>query len=208
MASAIIHICVAKKIGEKLNINNIDFLLGSIAPDIAKINGESKNKTHFIDIKEDVPNIKFFLSKYQRFLENPFELGYFIHLYTDKLWYENFIINIFSNNSIKLKDGTILTGTNEFIRDIIYNDYTNVNIDLIDKFNLDLKLFYEDINLDKTFIKEYPISKIKLLIDKMGIIIANSNSNHTYSLDLNNIEDFINDSTNIIIEKIIEIKNK
>lgn len=208
MASAIIHICVAKKIGEKFNINSTDFLLGSIAPDIAKIIGESKSKTHFIDIKENVPNINLFLSKYQKFLEHPFELGYFIHLYTDKLWYEDFIVDIFSDNSIKLKDGTILTGDNEFIRDIIYNDYTNMNIDLIDKFNLDLKLFYEEINFDKSFIKEYPVSKIKLLVDKMGVIVANSNSNHTYSLDLGNIEKFINNSANIIIDKIIELKTK
>ncbi len=208
MASAIIHICVAKKIGEKFNINSTDFLLGSIAPDIAKIIGESKNKTHFIDFKQDIPNIRLFLSKYKKFLNNPFELGYFIHLYTDKLWYEDFITEVFCGNSIKLKDGTILTGNNEFIKNIIYNDYTNINIDLIDKFNLDLKLFYEEINFDKSFIKEYPVSKIKLLVDKMGVIVANSKSNHTYSLDLENIEKFINSSANIIIDKIIELKTK
>ncbi len=205
MASAIIHLCVAKKVGEKLNINNTNLLLGSIAPDIAKIIGESKNKTHFINIESDIPNIKYFLSKYQKYLDNSFELGYFIHLYTDKLWYESFITKVFCGNSIKLKDGTVLTGSNEFIKDIIYNDYTNINIDLIDKFNLDLNLFYEDISLNKTYIEEYPISKIKLLVDKMGIIIANSNSNHTYMLDLDNIVRFIDESVDIIVNKIDEL---
>lgn len=207
MASAIIHLCVAKKISEKLNLNDERILLGSIAPDIAKIVGESKNKTHFINIKNDIPNINLFLSKYQEYLTNSFELGYFIHLYTDKLWYESYMTEIFFNNSIKLKDGTILTGSDEFLKKIVYNDYTNINIDLISTYNLDLKIFYNDICLDKTYIEEYPVLETKLLIDKMGVIIANSKSQPTYSLDLENIEKFIDESADTIIKEIKEIQN-
>ena len=36
MASAVIHLCVAKKVNEKLKMNERELLLGSIAPDISK----------------------------------------------------------------------------------------------------------------------------------------------------------------------------
>ena len=201
MASAIIHLCVAKKIGEKLNILNNDLLLGSIAPDIAKVIGENKNTTHFIDVVEDIPNVNYFIKKYGQYLNNNFELGYFIHLYTDKLWYEQFD-RLFLNDTIRLKDGTILVVGANKVREIIYNDYGNVNIDLIDKYSLNLKLFYEDIILTKTYIDEYSIEKTQLLLDKMGIIIANSKNGPTYSLDLTEIEEFIETTTDTIINVI------
>ena len=49
MASAIIHICVAKKIGERLNKSSKDYYLGTIAPDISKEIGETKYKSHFLE---------------------------------------------------------------------------------------------------------------------------------------------------------------
>jgi hypothetical protein len=205
MASAVIHLCIAKKIGEKLNNKSELLLLGSIAPDIAKIVGQGKAATHYIDTKDDIPNIKNFLSKYQEYLDNPFELGYFIHLYTDKLWYDNFITNICCNNSIKLKDGTILNTTPAFLTNLIYNDYSNINVDLIDKYELDLSLFYREVSLKKTDIDEFPIDKTNLLLEKMGLIIKNSKSNPTYSLDLEKIEEFIDSSVEIIVDKINEI---
>lgn len=42
--------------------------MGSIAPDIAKLVGETKQKSHFLyNEKEDVPNIKMFTNKYKNF---------------------------------------------------------------------------------------------------------------------------------------------
>jgi len=202
MASAIIHLCIAKEVGLKTGYNNKELLIGSIAPDVAKIVGRHKNTTHFIAAKDDVPNIELFLSKYKNNLNSAFELGYFIHLYTDKLWYKYFVERIVCNNSIKLKDGTILSVTNEFLAYIIYNDYTNINIDLIDMYQLNLSLFYNEINNVETVIKEYPAQDTQKLIDKMGIIIANSKANPTYSLDLSEIESFIDFAVEKIIKKL------
>ena len=69
MASAIIHIAIAKCLENKLNIKNKkDYYLGSIAPDISKQIGQTKQKSHFLyDTKEDVPNINMFIQKYQNF---------------------------------------------------------------------------------------------------------------------------------------------
>ena len=196
MASAVIHLAVAKELEKDLNIKyKKDYYLGSIAPDLAKQIGETKDKSHFIiNSPQDIPNINLFVNKYKKFKKNDFELGYFIHLYTDKLWYEDFIPNIESNNSIKLLDGTIMQTTPDQITHMIYSDYTNINIDLIENHNLDLSLFYEEFKKPKTKIDEIPIDKLNILINKMGIIIENSKRERTYTFDTYVVEKFINNA--------------
>ena len=196
MASAVIHLAVAKELEKDLNIKyKKDYYLGSIAPDLAKQIGETKDKSHFIiNSPQDIPNINLFVNKYKKFKKNDFELGYFIHLYTDKLWYEDFIPNIESNNSIKLLDGTIMQTTPDQITHMIYSDYTNINIDLIENHNLDLSLFYEEFKKPKTKIDEIPIDKLNILINKMGIIIENSKRERTYTFDTYIVEKFINNA--------------
>ena len=196
MASAVIHLAVAKELEKNLNIKyKKDYYLGAIAPDLAKQIGETKDKSHFIiNSPQDIPNINLFVNKYKKFKKNDFELGYFIHLYTAKLWYEDFIPNIESNNSIKLLDGTIMQTTPDQITHMIYSDYTNINIDLIENHNLDLSLFYEEFKKPKTKIDEIPIDKLNILINKMGIIIENSKRERTYTFDTYIVEKFINNT--------------
>ena len=57
MASAIIHLAVAKKLLDYIKVENKkDYLLGSIAPDISKQIGSSKVSSHFlINTKPDNP---------------------------------------------------------------------------------------------------------------------------------------------------------
>ena len=193
MASAIIHICVAKEIEKNLKIKNLkDYYLGSIAPDIAKQIGRSKKESHFLyNEKDQVPNIDMFIKEYPDYKNNDFDLGYFIHLYTDKLWFDGFIDTLTYNSSIKLLDGTILNLDTEEIDNLIYNDYTNLNVQLIDEYNLDLSLFYEDFVIPNSKIKEIPIDKLNILIDKMSIIIENSKEEKAYLFDISNIKEFI-----------------
>ena len=134
MASAIIHLAVAKTLEQNFNIKNKkDYYLGSIAPDISKQIGENKQKSHFLfNSLDNIPNIELFTKKYPNFKNNSFDLGYFIHLYTDKIWFKIFLSKILAGNYIKLLDGTIINTTPEEIQNIIYQDYTNLNIQLLD----------------------------------------------------------------------------
>ena len=147
MASAIIHIAVAKEINKNLHMNEKELFLGTIAPDISKHLGKSKVKSHFLTNKDsDLPNLEEFLNKYKDNLNNPFIMGYYIHLFTDYLWFKYFIEEISNNNDyIKLLSGDNLKCSKEEITKLIYNDYTNLNILLIDEYNLDLSLFYEEL---------------------------------------------------------------
>ncbi len=209
MASALIHIAVAKVLENKLNIKNKkDYYLGSIAPDISKQIGETKEKSHFIyNEKEDIPNLELFTNKYKKFYNNDFELGYYIHLYTDKLWYGNFQNELICGNSIKLLDGTILNEpTGEFCK-YVYQDYTNLNIQLIDQYNLDLSLFYEKFEIPKTSFNDIPLEKLNILIDKIGIIIENSTQDKCYIFDMYLVNKFIKETSISLYNELKKYRN-
>lgn len=201
MASTIIHMCVANELNKKLKRNNKEILLGSVAPDISKIVGENKIKSHFENNDYSI-NLDKFLNKYKKQLDNDFLMGYYIHLYTDKLWAENFTSNLISNDCVKLLDGTQIILNKEELFYYIYNDYTNMNLSLIDFYNLDLSLFYEDVLIPNIEMDEIPINKLQLLIDKAGIIIENSKEEKKYIFDMYSVKDFISSCVNIIYKDI------
>lgn len=205
MASAIIHICVAKKINEKLKRNENALFLGAIAPDISKLIGETKEKSHFLTtMKKNVPNILEFMQKYKDDLNHDFELGYFIHLYTDKLWFDGFIDRYVLGDSIRLLDGTEIGISEEEATHLIYNDYTNLNIQLLDEYGLDLSLFYLPLSYPDTKINEIPIDKLQILVDKMGVIVKNSTQKVPYVFDITKVKQFIEETSDIIYQKLIE----
>ena len=208
MASTIIHLAVAKELERRRKDikNQYDYYLGSIAPDLAKQIGMSKDESHFIknSYKENVPNLKLFEYKYPNYQRIPYDLGYYVHLFTDKEWYTNYIDNVTQENSLRLLDGTIIASTKEEIQQLIYSDYTNLNVKIIEAYDLDLSLFYEEFKVPETDIIELPAEKIDILINKMGIILQNSTNEKTYSLDIESIKNFINQTVDKL-EKELEI---
>ena len=164
MASVMIHIAVASEINKSINRDRTKLLLGSIAPDLAKIMGERKERSHFI-IKQytNIPEISLFLRKYKKHLNDDFVLGYYIHLYTDYCY-----------NIIKKLDGTTVRCTESQMTKYIYNDYTNLNTRLLDEYDLDLKIFYNDLPKLNDIIEEIRMDKLNYLIDKTSLIIENA----------------------------------
>ena len=198
MASAIIHIAVAKKINEQLKMNEKELFLGTIAPDISKHIGQDRKISHFLD-ENRIPNLNLFLKKYNNSLNIPFIMGYYIHLFTDYLWFKYFFNEITNlNTSITLLNGDTLKCSKEEINKLIYNDYTNLNILLIEEYNLDLSLFYEEIEIPKIKFTEIPLDKLQIIVDQMGIIIENSKKEKTYSFNIDNVKQFINTCTDLI----------
>ena len=56
MASSVIHMTIASEINKVLKRDNNKILIGSIAPDISKLLGETKARSHFLDSKESIIN--------------------------------------------------------------------------------------------------------------------------------------------------------
>ena len=207
MASAVIHLVVANELNKKLNRDSNKLLIGSISPDISKLIGENKIKSHFIsEVGSDIPDIGKFLNKYKSNLTDDFVLGYFIHLYTDYLWFKYFMSELYNDTMIKRLDGSVVKYDEDTLINYIYNDYTDLNIKLIDKYNLDLKIFYNELPKFNYIIEEIPMNNIKLVVDKMGIIIENSKESKIYMFDLKNIEKFIDICVDLILSIIDECR--
>jgi len=204
MASSVIHMCVAKKINEKLKLPLNMLLLGSIAPDISKHLGETKTRSHFLtDGKtEDIPR---FLEKYKNQLNHPFIMGYFIHLYTDFLWNKYFISEIIENDTITLLNGEKVPASEDLYQKLIYNDYTNLNVQLLDEYDLDLSLFYEEAVLPQIEMDEIPVDRLSVLINYTSVLIENTKENKNYTFNLKNIKPFIETSSDLIYLKIREL---
>lgn len=209
MASAITHLCVAKKVNEILKRNEKEFFLGNIAPDISKQIGETKIKSHFLTGEgRDIPQLDFFLSQYKESLkDNAFNLGYYCHLFTDMIWFGMFINNYcnFEQTEITYYNGEVKKLDKDKIIKLLYNDYTNLNIKLIDKYNLDLSLFYEDCPIIKSEIKEIPIDKLQIIIDKMGIIVENSKERKNIIFNPESIYRFIDKTADDFIFNLKEM---
>lgn len=206
MASSMIHIAVANEINKVLKRNNKHILIGSIAPDIAKHIGMTKKDSHFQDTDEDLPHLDKFLNKYKDNLDDDFVLGYYIHLYTDYLWFKYFEPDFYKNGVIYKLDGTIENVPFDKKRDYFYNDYTNLNIKLIDEYNMDLSIFYEEVPKFESIIKEIPMDKIDIIIDQAGIIIENTKENKAYVFDMEVINKFIHTSVEYILSNLKDIK--
>lgn len=206
MASTIIHLAIAKKILEQVKVKRPkDYFLGAIAPDISKQIGETKEKSHFlINTHNEIPNIDLFIKKYHDFKNNSFDLGYFTHLYADKIWLEDVFFKIVNGRTIKLLDGTTLESSGKEIIDMLYSDYTNLNTKIIEEYDLDLSLFYDEFTVPKTNIQEIPVDKLDILINKMSILIENCKNEKTYTIDMQIINEYIEHTTKEILKIIKE----
>lgn len=195
------HLCIAKEVNKYLHMDERALLLGAIAPDLSKELGETKEISHFLDhsSEDDLPNIDHFLRKYRQDLHNPFTMGYLIHLLSDKYWFRDYI-NVYISRYTHDKDKKTLTYS--ALRSVIYNDYTNINIDLIEHYNLSLDIFFNKYSLPQSNITEIPINKLPVLIDKLSLIIKESTTEKTFVFNTNDIIEFISASVKYIIKDI------
>ncbi len=136
MPSIAAHMVVAKQVGQILKIEDPEFIKGNLLPDIIK----NKNSHHKIKGNHfSIPDLNYFKTNLD--LYNPLYLGYYTHLLLDYYFLEQFIPKNISNLDV-------------FHTKIIYNEYDNLNYQLIQKFHL-------NINYLKTTLK-----KFKVKIDK------------------------------------------
>ena len=207
MASSMIHVAVANELNKKLKRNNKLLLVGTIAPDISKLVGESKLYTHFLDGNGDVPNLTRFLNNYIKYLNDDFVLGYYIHLYTDYLWFKYFIPEIYdeSKNLITKLDGTIVNCHGHMAEMYIYNDYTNINERLVNDYKINLDFLYDNDLVFDDIIREAHMDKMDLIINKTKEIYEGCKIHRDYVFDMDNINNFIELSVKLISSDLEEL---
>lgn len=205
MPSTIIHMAVAKEINSKLKRDNSKFMLGAIAPDLSKEVGLDRNVSHFIDNEDGIPNLNLFLGKYKNFLNDDFVLGYYVHLFTDYLWFKYFLTEIRNKNIITKLDGSMIKYTGRMSLIYIYNDYTDLNMKVIDEYGLDLKIYYNKIPKMNNIITEIPMDKLNVLLNKTGKIIENSKSHKNMVFNMEHIRRFIKTTIDLLDGNLNEI---
>jgi len=127
-------------------------------------------------------------------------------LFTDYLWFKYFITNfIKESKAYKLNGETTNLNEQDKLK-LIYNDYTTLNRILLDEYELDLSMFYEEKPKFKNIIKEIPMDKIQTIIDKAGIIIKNATPTKSYIFDIEIINKFIDFSVSNILANIDNLK--
>ncbi len=196
---------VAKRINDALKRDYDKVLYGSIAPDISQCLGEPRKYSHFLN-DDGLPDVNRFLEKYGNKLDDDFVLGYFIHLYTDYFWFNYFITELVSHNVITKLNGDSVKLNGNMLRQYIYNDYTNLNVLLINKYSLDFEFLYSDeVRNTDILIDEIPSDKMNVLFDKAVSIVQNSKVRKSFVFDIDNIDRFISMSVNLILNEIESI---
>ena len=132
-------------------------------------------------------------------------MGYYIHLFTDYLWFKYFVPNFYQDNMVTKLDGTVVECKGKMLDLYIYNDYTNLGMRLLDEYNLNLKIFYNDIPELENIIEEIPMDKINIIVNQVANIIEKSREYKEFIFNIENIKSFIKLSTELILSKIKEI---
>ena len=101
MPSWNIHLAIAKKLNEKLNVEKNSFYIGNLLADVDKEQNISRKTTHYDNLickncpTEQLPNIEEFLKDYKEKLNNnSLILGYYSHLLAD------YFYNNYGNNKL------------------------------------------------------------------------------------------------------------
>ena len=121
------------------------------------------------------------------------------------LWFKYFLTEIRGKNIITKIDGTKIKYTGNMDLIYIYNDYTDLNMKVIDKYSLDLKIYYNDIPIIDNIITEIPIDKLNILLDNTGQIIENSKSHKNMVFNMEHINQFIKTTIELLDGNLKEI---
>lgn len=187
MGSAVMHLCIGKKIAKKLNNSDRkEFLIGNLAPDLSKLTNQSKYISHFLkkitinDSEREVPDLEKFIKKYKDRLNEPFVQGYLCHLISDDVWFReyipNHVISITEDKSqILLRDIDDYIPYDDF-KKMMYSDYTMTNKYLFELYKLNLKKF-DNMDIEDPNMKEFEFEEIHRLVEQISYYLEYSECN-------------------------------
>jgi len=92
MGSRVMHYCITARLAQELQIDDDQFYLGGIAPDVHKNMNTPKAISHFVKTENGgqiTADYLGFNDKYLSSMNEPFYRGYFYHLISDVIWVED-----------------------------------------------------------------------------------------------------------------------
>jgi len=142
------HLYISEQIRKKYGFGN-DFLVGAILPDIKKLNGENRDKTHYIVERKKnrvisrLPEVDNYIQDSKGEENKEIRYGYISHLIQDNIWFSDFIpkfgeeIGVDSYNDqiyvFPKEQKKIIRTKSEFL-DRLYGDYKVFNLKIKEEF--------------------------------------------------------------------------
>lgn len=171
-----IHLAIAKKVSDKLNVDLDSLMLGSVLPDICKErNHQISHFQHGENDLEGLANPDKFINKYKDKLDNPVILGYLVHILTDRFYneyiFKNFYIYDENDNGI----GIYLKGKKKLINGDTRKHLKHRELNIYDKWlmNHGYVSKFSDNDCVKKVIN---IDEATFDIDKLNKYILSSNN--------------------------------
>lgn len=223
MPGYVIHMAAASRLLEEKGETNssfIDaFLLGNIIPDAMA--RDDKKASHFWDDEtyknlNRIPNMDAFMLEYGDNLENPFVLGYYMHLLLDNLfvreyWSEHFDMLDKDMNQETLydkvqymrlkKDGMVYPREEFFSDSLYYGDYDRMYPYILERYNIQFPKNINVLNKDRIPITqingEEAIPILQRMLDKAGSL-CDRNGNNKKQLKIFELEHIYS-----LVEKIV-----
>lgn len=225
MPSSIIHRCVSKRVLEKGNLFDkkdelFEYEIGSIAPDSWRNSKrfkesilpkkEKRKYSHFSIDGEFIEQYIDFYNKYKNQLNNPFMMGYFVHLLTDNRWRNTMFYRCFDKDgSIILLDGSTLNGEKGVRKELLHKESKKMAYLLAKHFKLE-----EVRQLNEEELKSLPqMDEIEFdgLNDTIKYTNIESNSDPGNDLLVYKLEDFvlgIEECSDYILKQLNDFKQK
>ncbi|QJD83039.1 hypothetical protein [Cohnella herbarum] len=152
MGSRVMHYCISTLLAKELRIDDEQFLLGGIAPDVHKNMNTTKKISHFARTDSEgklFVDLYGFHEKYLSNMMDPFYLGYFYHLVSDVIWVER----VYNQKIRALPQPDKKEAQLKY-----YRDFWRLNGKLIDYYSLEIKQlevkFIEIDEIDYRFLPE------------------------------------------------------
>lgn len=179
MPGIVAHMSVAKMVGEKLGITDLDFYRGNLLPDILK--GDKMDTHYKVQGKVfHIPDCDYYRNHFD--LSNSLFLGYYTHLLLDYYFMDDFIPGITTNRDI-------------FHDKIIYEDYDKSNQTLIQYFGLDVKELLSILVFDG---EEIDSKRLKTNLE----CLQKSKEGETQVIPIDEFILFLEESASLIVQEI------
>lgn len=213
MGSMVMHLCAAFEANKQLKLDKNKFMVGSIAPDINKLQTGSRQDTHYI-VKKIIDGKEYELPDLERFVKenkekivfDPYAAGYYCHLIADEIWFRDIMpkyVDVLSDDKNSIK----LVGQDEFIpykeyQDTVYDDYSKINNFLLEKYNVDIDYLYNIavLGIDNQDFQKMIHKNLEYIGCEAGEKID------LKLIDMNDIVEWIETSKNITIENILKLR--
>lgn len=217
MPSHKIHLAIAKKVNDKLNLDLDSIMLGSVLPDLT-IYKDHRTSHYQIDgtYEERLANPDKFVKEYKNKLNNPVMIGYLIHLLTDRYYNDYFFKNhcIIDENKlkgVKLKNGKVKKQVTKYKhKDFIKYDFWLLKNKYVYKFNsyncISNVKNLSVASFDKNYLKEY-IKKANEEVDNPRLYKIRKHIFYKV-LSKEELDKMFNECCNYIIDYIKNIKKR